>query len=580
MSKILPLQLIKLIRGGASRRNLKILVRFLLILLAIISCYSVLFHVLMEREGQQHTWLTGFYWTLTVMSTLGFGDITFHTDLGRMFSMLVLISGMLFLLVLLPFTFIEFFYEPWMRAQAERRAPRELPEGTRDHLILTNYDEVTVALIRRLEQFAYDYVLMVPDLDEALRLHDIRIRVAVGELDDPDAYKQMRVERAALVVATANDTLNTNVSFTVRGVCEKVPIISTASDEASVDILELAGSNHVLRLEEMLGQSFSRRTMGTDAVAHVIGQFDELLIAEAPTKRTPLVGKTVRESRLRENIGVAILGVWSQGVFQPGAADTMIEDNAVLVLAGSREHFDRYNEIYLIYNVSTSPILIIGAGGVGRATARALADRGIDYRIVERVADRVWDHEKSVIGNAAELEILKQAGIDETPTVIITTHDDDMNVYLTVYCRRLRPDVQILSRAQLERNVRTLYRAGADIVMSYASMGATSIVNLLRRGKTLMLAEGLDLLRVAVPPALVGKTLTESSLREETGCAVVAIRTGAGMEIIPDPQRPLPEGGELLLIASTKAAEAFFDKYQARPTDAEPQLGEIAASHG
>ena len=43
-----------------------------------------------EREGQAHSWLTGLYWTLTVMSTLGFGDITFHSDLGRAFSIVVL----------------------------------------------------------------------------------------------------------------------------------------------------------------------------------------------------------------------------------------------------------------------------------------------------------------------------------------------------------------------------------------------------------------------------------------------------------------------------------------------------------
>jgi transaldolase / glucose-6-phosphate isomerase len=38
-----------------------------------------------EREGREHSWITGVYWTLTVMSTLGFGDITFETDLGRLF---------------------------------------------------------------------------------------------------------------------------------------------------------------------------------------------------------------------------------------------------------------------------------------------------------------------------------------------------------------------------------------------------------------------------------------------------------------------------------------------------------------
>ena len=118
----------------------------------MIAVYSVGFHLLMLREGQEHTWITGFYWTLTVMSTLGFGDIIFHTDLGRMFSIVVLLSGMIFLLVLLPFTFIEFFYEPWMNAQAAARAPRKLPVGTRGHVLLTHYDAVTSALIRRLEQ--------------------------------------------------------------------------------------------------------------------------------------------------------------------------------------------------------------------------------------------------------------------------------------------------------------------------------------------------------------------------------------------------------------------------------------------
>lgn len=43
----------------------------------MITLSSVLFHVIMVHEGQDHSWLTGFYRTLTVVSTLGFADITF-----------------------------------------------------------------------------------------------------------------------------------------------------------------------------------------------------------------------------------------------------------------------------------------------------------------------------------------------------------------------------------------------------------------------------------------------------------------------------------------------------------------------
>lgn len=129
--------------------NIKRLLRFLTGLALLILAYSIIFHFIMLYEGQKHSWVTGFYWTLTVMSTLGFGDITFTSDLGRVFSVFVLMSGMLSLLILLPFTFIEFFYAPWLEAQSKARAPRELPEATRDHIIITHFDPISHITYRK-----------------------------------------------------------------------------------------------------------------------------------------------------------------------------------------------------------------------------------------------------------------------------------------------------------------------------------------------------------------------------------------------------------------------------------------------
>ena len=102
MLKTLPAQIAAVSPNRGGRRDLRLVARFFLALALMITIYSVGFHLLMQREGQEHSWMTGFYWTLTVMSTLGFGDITFHSDLGRLFSIVVLLSGMIFLLVLLP----------------------------------------------------------------------------------------------------------------------------------------------------------------------------------------------------------------------------------------------------------------------------------------------------------------------------------------------------------------------------------------------------------------------------------------------------------------------------------------------
>ncbi|QDV86227.1 potassium channel family protein [Planctomycetes bacterium TBK1r] len=545
-------------RNRASRRNLRVLTQFAVTMLIMISVYSVVFHHLMAWEGRRYSWITGIYWTLTVMSTLGFGDITFHTDLGRLFSMLVLMSGTLFMLILLPFTFIQFFYAPWMQAQEAARAPRELPANTEGHVIVTHYGPVEAALIKKLTQFKYPYVILVSEVTEALRLHDQDLKVVVGELDDPETYRLLRTESAALVATIGTDVINTNVAFTAREVSETVPIVATAANVASVDILELAGCTRVLQLAEMMGRSLARRVIGRDAKSHVIGQFDDLLIAEASAARTPLVGRTLREIRLRDHVNISVSGVWERGRYQNAGPDTLITENTVLVLAGTRAQLEEYDSLFCIYHLSNVPVVILGFGRVGSATARGLDQQGIDFRIVEKNEKRKFD-DRLIVGDAADLEILKQAGIMETSAVVITTHDDALNVYLTLYCRRLRADVQIISRATLERNVHTLHRAGADFVISEASMGANVLFNLLRRSDVLLLAEGLDVFKVRVPPSLAGKTLIEGAVRQRTGCSVIAIDGNDGLQVNPDPNTTLPANAEMFVIGTEESQQRFLD---------------------
>ena len=122
--KTMATQLAVLMQLGRRRSNIRLLIRFSLVLILFFVVYSILFHLLMIYEGRQYSWITGFYWTLTTMSTLGFGDITFTSDIGKFFSVVVLLSGIIFLLIILPFTFIQFFYAPWLEEQNKARAPR------------------------------------------------------------------------------------------------------------------------------------------------------------------------------------------------------------------------------------------------------------------------------------------------------------------------------------------------------------------------------------------------------------------------------------------------------------------------
>jgi len=145
--------------------------------------------------------------------------------------------------------------------------------------------------------------------------------------------------------------------------------------------------------------------------------------------------------------------------------------------------------------------------------------------------------------------------------VIITTHDDPTNIYLTIYCRRLRPDIQIISRATLDRSISKLHTAGADLVMSYASLAANTILNLLKPDEVLMLAEGLNVFRVGVHDSLRGKSLAESRIRLQTGCSVIATSQDGKMIINPDPSVCLLENNELIIIGTDEAEKRFFKMY-------------------
>ena len=303
--KFLTSELLAALKQRDLKQNLVALYRYLLLLAGIIVAYSFVFHAVMLHEGQRHSWITGVYWTLTVMTTLGFGDITFHSDLGRGFTIVVMLTGVVMLLILLPFTFIRNFYAPWLDAQLKLKAPRELPEGTRGHVILCAYDAIAQAFVAHLVARAIPYVVLEPDPTRAVALHGEGVNVLVGYPDSVDTWRSARAERARLVVANLDDPANTNVTITLREHAPDVAIAAIVEDHDAIDILELAGATNVIALKRQLGQQLAARVGVGGRAAQVVGRYESLLVAELPARGTSLVGRTVRESRLRETKAAA-----------------------------------------------------------------------------------------------------------------------------------------------------------------------------------------------------------------------------------------------------------------------------------
>src|SRR5262249_5506688 len=145
-------------------RNQRTVVALFALFGGLIAFNVIVFRVLMAEEGHPQSWFTALYWTFQTMSTLGDGDLVFVNGIGRVFSLFVLLTGIVFLFILLPFTLIQYVYAPWLERRHAGRAPRVVAPTMSGHVILTAYSPVEAALIGRLERFNTPYVVIVPDV--------------------------------------------------------------------------------------------------------------------------------------------------------------------------------------------------------------------------------------------------------------------------------------------------------------------------------------------------------------------------------------------------------------------------------
>ncbi len=553
-----------LLEGGAGvRRRLVPFGRYVVLLVAVVLVYGWLFHVIMAWEGQNHSWFTGVYWALTVMSTLGFGDITFESDLGRLFSSIVLITGVILLLVILPFLFIRIVYAPWLeqRSRSRIKGLQAVPAEISGHVLICANDPIALGLLQRLELAGVPTYLIEADPELAMRMEDADLPVVIGEIDAVETYKAARAASSRLVLANDSDTVNSNIVLTLRELSDSVAVVALADSDDSIDVLELSGATHVLPLKRQLGEHLANRVSAGSAQANRIGKFHDLVLAEFPVHNTPLQGKTIQETSLREFTGVTIVGVWERGRFQPAAPDFTLSPLSVPVVIGTEEQIDELNEVLVIYDANPNPVLIVGGGKVGRSAARALHARGVPVNIVERnpeLEDKsLGVPNRFIVGDAADRTVLDRAGIAEAPTILLTTHDDAMNVYLTVYCRRLNPDARILTRVTHERNVEAIHRAGADFVLSYAFLGVQAVFSIVQGRELIIMGESVDLFYVPCPDTLDGQTLGDADVGGRTGLNVIALQTDGGVVTHPRPDQRLARGSALVAVGSAHQREAF-----------------------
>ncbi|MFO7585673.1 MAG: TrkA C-terminal domain-containing protein, partial [Anaerolineales bacterium] len=73
-----------------------------------------------------------------------------------------------------------------------------------------------------------------------------------------------------------------------------------------------------------------------------------------------------------------------------------------------------------------------------------------------------------------------------------------------------------------------------------------------------------DIIHIKMPKALVGQSIAEAQVREQTRCTIIALQRGEEIDFNLDIQAPLPAGVELVMLGTSAAEEKFRKIFKAR----------------
>lgn len=203
-------------------------------------------------------------------------------------------------------------------------------------------------------------------------------------------------------------------------------------------------------------------------------------------------------------------------------------------------------------------VAIAGAGAVGRSIAAELIDGRHQVMLIEREADQFEPHTVEqadwVLGDACEVSILEESGIEQCDVVIAATGDDKANLVVSLLAKTEFAVKRVVARVNNPANEWLFTDAwGVDVAVSTPRMLAAMVEEAVSVGDLVRLMtfrqSNANLVELTLPAEtpLAGKPVSELDLPRDA--ALVTILRGDRV-IVPQPEDPLEPGDELLFVAT------------------------------
>jgi voltage-gated potassium channel len=212
--------------------------------------------------------------------------------------------------------------------------------------------------------------------------------------------------------------------------------------------------------------------------------------------------------------------------------------------------------------------IICGFGRVGRQVARDLRAAHARYVVID---DNPENRElargvgiRFLEGEAADDDVLLQAGIERARAVIACVDSDAENIFITLTAKELRPDILVIARASVEDSEKKLKRAGADRVISPYKASGSEMARLALHpqvGGAVDVSAEYRLEEISVTAGCEGVGQTVGDIRG--GAVIVAVRRADGaLEPQPAAETLLCPGDQIVVMGPPTTLERLENLFQ------------------
>ena len=216
-------------------------------------------------------------------------------------------------------------------------------------------------------------------------------------------------------------------------------------------------------------------------------------------------------------------------------------------------------------------VVVCGGGRMGIQLVRQLDASGQAFVVIDRdpEAKRAICAASSdaivVTDNATDDKVLLRAGIERARGLVTCLSADADNLYLCLSARHLNSELVVVARADGQSAVRKMYRAGADHVVSPNHTSAVWAASILVRPAVAAvldvaqpgshLGRQVDVATVGRDSPLVGRTLAEANIPDQSGLVVIGLRRadgGGSVELNPPASAVLEAGDDLIVMGDDR----------------------------